>query len=155
MANNTITHSGYAIYYEEHKAYLDHLGIHHDVPNEDCIWEVGPITGLQLANVIKKCRKTFAGNIYVVRVEIKCEKVNNHNFMETNSYDSFLEVFGKRSQKSLEESLARVRKREHELPLKGNTYMHCANKTWIKHCKRYLQENFYNKPKKEVNDGRE
>lgn len=152
MASKEVVHSGYCIYYEDRNVYLGEDGVQYDIPCRECLYGYGNgyFRPELLADAVAYNRKVFNGNIYVVEVEISRKNVNNHNFMETNTYESFLEVFGKRSQKDLEESLARVRKREYELPLKGNTYMHCANKTWIKHCKRYLQETFYNKPKKEV-----
>ncbi len=147
MVSNTITHSGYAIYYEEHKAYLGPRGIHYDIPCIECMWS--DIMPIELAKAVAYCRKAFEGNIYVVRVEIKCQKANTHN-EETFDYNRFVKSHNARTQKSIEESLKEIKVRVRNFVL--GKYEHKSMLTWIKHCKRYLQETFYNKPKKEVNN---
>ena len=155
MASNTLTYSGYAIYYEEHKAYLDHTGRHYDMICEDCIWQDGHFIPQALAKAVRWVRKVFGGNIYVVRVEIKAEKANRHQYEETMSYSLFKQTHEKRTQSDVEKTLALCKKIAYELYGEKMSFQRRSSLTWIKYCKRYLNENFYNKPKKEVNDGRE
>lgn len=147
MESNTLTFSGFSIYYEEHKAYLGPRGIHYEIPCIECMWS--DIMPIELAKAVAYCRKAFEGNIYVVRVEITSKKANRHN-EDTFDYNRFAEYHNDRTQKSIEESL-----KEKKVYLRNftfNQYEHKSLLTWIKHCKRYLQETFYNKSKKEVNN---
>lgn len=154
MASKEIAHSGFCIYYEDRNVYLGKDGIQYEKPCNECLY--GPGNGYfkpeLLAEAVAYNRKVFNGNIYVVRVEIKCKKANRHN-EDVFDYDRFVKYHNDRTQQSIEETLKEIKARIRDFTL--NKYEHKSMLTWIKHCKRYLQETFYNKPKKEVNDGRE